>query len=254
MFFFEQTCFYKIFSLFFVGKKKIQKYKISFLGKVQNLFFLKKSFLENRKYFFGKRKKSFQKYFLGTKNKILNFSLFFQKEKKKKMNNNNRNYETIYLPYNNSDSIVLDNQDIFIYLSFCLICLFSCVYLFFLYKVCKIRLQARRTRERLERITSLSPSSPPPPINYYSLAETPNLQEQKVNSPTNKLLPECCICLQPYKEDQWITYLGCFHSFHKTCIDKWLDKKCVCPLCKLPIYSTSNYRIEKEETTGNLLV
>ena len=34
----------------------------------------------------------------------------------------------------------------------------------------------------------------------------------------------CCICLAPYKQGEGKRTLGCQHSFHKKCIDKWLTR------------------------------
>lgn len=43
----------------------------------------------------------------------------------------------------------------------------------------------------------------------------------------------CCICLAPYKTGEGKRTLGCEHSFHKKCIDKWLStSKSECPICR----------------------
>ena len=43
----------------------------------------------------------------------------------------------------------------------------------------------------------------------------------------------CCICLAPYKTGEGKRTLGCEHSFHKKCIDKWLTvSKTECPICR----------------------
>ena len=43
----------------------------------------------------------------------------------------------------------------------------------------------------------------------------------------------CCICLAPYKQGEGKRTLGCEHSFHKKCIDKWLTtSKTECPICR----------------------
>ena len=43
----------------------------------------------------------------------------------------------------------------------------------------------------------------------------------------------CCICLAPYNQGEGKRTLGCEHSFHKKCIDKWLTvSKNECPICR----------------------
>jgi len=43
----------------------------------------------------------------------------------------------------------------------------------------------------------------------------------------------CCICLASYKQGEGKRTLGCEHSFHKKCIDKWLmTSKTECPICR----------------------
>ena len=49
-----------------------------------------------------------------------------------------------------------------------------------------------------------------------------------------KTIEDCCaICLQPMQEGERVRVLpSCSHSFHIHCIDKWLDIRSNCPLCK----------------------
>ncbi|XP_052092839.1 uncharacterized protein LOC127729190 [Mytilus californianus] len=42
----------------------------------------------------------------------------------------------------------------------------------------------------------------------------------------------CSICLNEYKDGESIKTLPCFHSYHKTCVDKWLMSQAVCPVCR----------------------
>lgn len=42
----------------------------------------------------------------------------------------------------------------------------------------------------------------------------------------------CMVCLSDYAFDEELRTLPCFHSYHKDCIDTWLDKSRACPLCK----------------------
>jgi hypothetical protein len=42
----------------------------------------------------------------------------------------------------------------------------------------------------------------------------------------------CPVCLEQFKEGFYKRTLRCSHTFHKKCIDKWLNKNCVCPICR----------------------
>lgn len=41
---------------------------------------------------------------------------------------------------------------------------------------------------------------------------------------------ECSICLEHIHKNN--KTLGCSHSFHKQCIDNWLNVNSVCPICR----------------------
>jgi hypothetical protein len=46
---------------------------------------------------------------------------------------------------------------------------------------------------------------------------------------------ECIICATNYKHGDKRRRLPCGHKFHAPCVDKWLARSCVCPLCKVDI-------------------
>ena len=46
------------------------------------------------------------------------------------------------------------------------------------------------------------------------------------------LKSECVICFANIENVQDIRLLNCQHLFHDECIDKWLQKKPSCPVCK----------------------
>ncbi|CAJ1396454.1 unnamed protein product [Effrenium voratum] len=41
----------------------------------------------------------------------------------------------------------------------------------------------------------------------------------------------CAVCLSDFERDCVLRRLPCSHSFHRGCIDKWLKRNKVCPLC-----------------------
>ena len=45
----------------------------------------------------------------------------------------------------------------------------------------------------------------------------------------------CTICLEEFKSKEKVTALPCFHYFHTNCINKWLEKKKFCPVCKFEL-------------------
>jgi len=42
----------------------------------------------------------------------------------------------------------------------------------------------------------------------------------------------CAICLQSMKLNEIVRKSTCGHTYHVICIDKWLEEKSSCPLCK----------------------
>jgi hypothetical protein len=56
---------------------------------------------------------------------------------------------------------------------------------------------------------------------------------------TGAPLPEdkkmCAICLADYEVDEDIKTIPCMHFYHQACIDEWMSRSCVCPICKSKI-------------------
>ena len=50
---------------------------------------------------------------------------------------------------------------------------------------------------------------------------------------------QCMVCLTEYEEGDVLRTLPCFHSYHQPCIDEWLNRSKLCPLCKHPISGDS---------------
>ncbi|KAG1330052.1 putative E3 ubiquitin-protein ligase [Cocos nucifera] len=49
----------------------------------------------------------------------------------------------------------------------------------------------------------------------------------------------CCICLTNYVNNDELRDLPCAHYFHMECVDKWLERNALCPLCKSEVGSTT---------------
>ena len=46
-----------------------------------------------------------------------------------------------------------------------------------------------------------------------------------------KIYGECSICLEEMNSDTKIIALQCAHIYHEKCVNEWLQKKSVCPIC-----------------------
>lgn len=47
---------------------------------------------------------------------------------------------------------------------------------------------------------------------------------------------ECAVCLSELEEGEEVRQLPrCMHSFHKSCIDMWLQSHLDCPICRSPV-------------------
>ncbi|KFO37051.1 RING finger protein 122 [Fukomys damarensis] len=45
----------------------------------------------------------------------------------------------------------------------------------------------------------------------------------------------CAVCLEDFKGKAELGVLPCQHAFHRKCLVKWLEVRCVCPMCNKPI-------------------
>jgi len=52
------------------------------------------------------------------------------------------------------------------------------------------------------------------------------------NAGSDSTALECRICLERFQADDRLRLLPCFHRYHSTCIEEWLSRNRLCPLCK----------------------
>ncbi len=89
---------------------------------------------------------------------------------------------------------------------------------------------------KLECYENLNKSQFEKEINYIGL------QLENLKYPTLKIASkscsneQCSICLNTYTIPEKIRTLNCGHSFHKRCIDKWLNQNQSCPICRQNIF------------------
>jgi len=53
--------------------------------------------------------------------------------------------------------------------------------------------------------------------------------------------PICCICLRTMKINDEVSLLKCQHLFHFKCLDKWIETKEDCPICRNKIEFGKNF-------------
>ncbi|NP_001314745.1 RING finger protein 122 [Danio rerio] len=59
----------------------------------------------------------------------------------------------------------------------------------------------------------------------------------------------CAVCLEDFKVKDELGVLPCQHAFHRRCVVKWLEVRCVCPMCNKPLSGSS----EQHQSLGTLL-
>lgn len=57
------------------------------------------------------------------------------------------------------------------------------------------------------------------------------------NLPEDPEAAKCMVCLCQYEMGEDVRTLPCFHRFHVSCVDEWLNRSVLCPLCKTSIIS-----------------
>lgn len=57
----------------------------------------------------------------------------------------------------------------------------------------------------------------------------------------------CTVCLEEVTKGQRVRTLPCLHTFHADCVEEWLKKKKLCPLCNFPIDGQENPPDSAEE-------
>eukprot|EP01066_Platyproteum_vivax_P007427 Platyproteum_vivax@DN2903_c0_g1_i2.p1 len=62
----------------------------------------------------------------------------------------------------------------------------------------------------------------------------------KPSDPKTAKLPErcqCFVCFEDYIQGEVMRWLPCTHGFHRDCVDTWLARSVVCPICKADVRS-----------------
>ncbi|CAL4915415.1 unnamed protein product [Urochloa decumbens] len=72
-----------------------------------------------------------------------------------------------------------------------------------------------------------------PPVVPYSGAAAGNGKRRRKGVPE-----DCPICLEPFADDDGVRVVpACGHLYHAPCIDRWLDVRNSCPVCRCAVAS-----------------
>ena len=67
------------------------------------------------------------------------------------------------------------------------------------------------------------------------IEDNTKLMKYDPNNSDFRTFERCPICISDYEDGDAVRLLGCMHDYHSECIDEWLRKKKICPLCQRPI-------------------
>jgi len=87
---------------------------------------------------------------------------------------------------------------------------------------------------RRERLLRLARAADLPVVPYRRTSESMShvadaTMSDKVHNDS------CAICLDEFQAEEPIALLPCCHGFHRHCLDPWLDRSALCPICKQSI-------------------
>ncbi|KAL4636000.1 RING finger protein 122 isoform X3 [Arapaima gigas] len=80
-------------------------------------------------------------------------------------------------------------------------------------------------------------------------AQSERFGYKEVSAAHCKHLQTCAVCLEDFKVKDELGVLPCQHAFHRKCLVKWLEVRCVCPMCNKPITGPP----EPPQSIGTLL-
>ncbi|KRX10734.1 Armadillo-type fold [Pseudocohnilembus persalinus] len=98
-------------------------------------------------------------------------------------------------------------------------------------------LKKQKKLEKQKRLETINQLQTVEQLNQI-LNQNNCLQEfiaSEIRKENQKEKKNCPICMLDIDKSQKIKHLPCIHSFHKQCINVWLNKNPVCPVCKLKV-------------------
>lgn len=93
--------------------------------------------------------------------------------------------------------------------------------------------------------------APPSKLRNQAQSERYGYKEVVLKGDAKKLqlYGTCAVCLEDFRGKDELGVLPCQHAFHRKCLVKWLEVRCVCPMCNKPIAGPS----EASQSIGILL-
>ncbi|XP_052228095.1 E3 ubiquitin-protein ligase RNF181-like isoform X2 [Dreissena polymorpha] len=85
-------------------------------------------------------------------------------------------------------------------------------------------------RDFLEMLSDQEPDA----SSHINLERLPTKKYVKRNAVEDE---RCDICSETYNAGDEQRTLTCFHDYHVTCIDMWLQKNNTCPVCRMEVHT-----------------
>lgn len=76
----------------------------------------------------------------------------------------------------------------------------------------------------------------------YVYSKKEDSSEQKNDTNPNQFC-ECAICMEHVENGQSVATLPCCHTFHSTCIKKWLTSHNQCPICRTSVRKSFEFEL-----------
>lgn len=110
----------------------------------------------------------------------------------------------------------------------------------------RVRLLVREQNPQAPRVAN-------PPAQRAAIAALPSHKvtsaEVAAASESRKI---CAVCMEEFQAGEQMRTLPCLHDFHKRCVDRWLRRQGVCPICKHRVdgHPSSTARPDHQDSTG----
>ncbi|XP_050215743.1 RING-H2 finger protein ATL56-like [Mercurialis annua] len=94
-------------------------------------------------------------------------------------------------------------------------------------------LHRRHTTNHHQRHQDQESSNSSNGLSSKELKKLPQFKYSRKIKPESEGIDCCVVCLDGFRQGQWCRKLaGCGHVFHRKCVDNWLVKVSVCPICR----------------------